>query len=396
MNSRLHPRPLTTTRSTEAPMDFEYTNRPSSNTPPAWSTPQKPRASGSHEALNPSQPPFPSSPLAPNFGSNQNIPFIFPTPRHEPPPMQSWVPPTGFSAGQAFPQPEVHDVDMAEASPSRPEDTRPVAAGALRRVYKARQKSRDTRITRVKDNDDEDESEDSDEEEKGGRLRTRRAKGTLQTSNHYTLNMPSPEAPKSETPYILLGYLQFFFNLSLVLVFLYLLVQFILTVQRDVEQQISEYSMDVVQEITLCVAQYKNNFCHSPLPAMATQCAKWKTCMDRDPTKIGRARVSAELIAEVVNSFVEPISWKTLAFTVVSLTFLTVFINALLSLYRARIQPPPAHPAHAPPYVAAPYHFLGAPQPEWARPSWRKGEEEEEEAPSRRRRIENGAAVKVK
>ena len=63
------------------------------------------------------------------------------------------------------------------------------------------------------------------------------------------------------------------------------------------------------------------------------------------------------------------------AFTVVSLTFLTVFINALLSLYRARIQPPPAHPAHAPPYVAAPYHFLGAPQPEWARPSWRKGEE---------------------
>ena len=45
---------------------------------------------------------------------------------------------------------------------------------------------------------------------------------------------------------------------------------------------------------------------------MATQCAKWKTCMDRDPTKIGRARVSAELIAEVVNSFVEPISWKTL------------------------------------------------------------------------------------
>lgn len=39
------------------------------------------------------------------------------------------------------------------------------------------------------------------------------------------------------------SYLQFFFNLSLVLVFLYLLVQFILTVQRDVEHRISEYSM---------------------------------------------------------------------------------------------------------------------------------------------------------
>ena len=38
-------------------------------------------------------------------------------------------------------------------------------------------------------------------------------------------------------------YLQFMFNLSLILVFLYLLVQFIFTVQRDVEERIGEYSM---------------------------------------------------------------------------------------------------------------------------------------------------------
>ncbi len=39
------------------------------------------------------------------------------------------------------------------------------------------------------------------------------------------------------------SYLQFFFNSSLVLLFLYLLVLFILTVQRDVQHRISEYSM---------------------------------------------------------------------------------------------------------------------------------------------------------
>lgn len=38
------------------------------------------------------------------------------------------------------------------------------------------------------------------------------------------------------------SYLQFFFNLSLILIFLYLLVQFIITVQRDVGYRISEYS----------------------------------------------------------------------------------------------------------------------------------------------------------
>ena len=40
--------------------------------------------------------------------------------------------------------------------------------------------------------------------------------------------------------------------------------------------------------------------------------------MNRDPTKVGRARVGAELIAEVVNGFVDPISWKTLVRTALS------------------------------------------------------------------------------
>ena len=34
--------------------------------------------------------------------------------------------------------------------------------------------------------------------------------------------------------------------------------------------------------------------------------------MSRDPKVVGRAKVSAEMLAEVVNGFVEPISWKTL------------------------------------------------------------------------------------
>jgi hypothetical protein len=90
-------------------------------------------------------------------------------------------------------------------------------------------------------------------------------------------------------------------------------------------------SADVIQDIAHCALQYRTNLCDkNPVPAMAhqvcihalygygldlrylLQCASWKTCMDRDPTKVGRAKVGAELIAEVVNGFVEPISWKTL------------------------------------------------------------------------------------
>jgi len=66
----------------------------------------------------------------------------------------------------------------------------------------------------------------------------------------------------------------------------------------------------------MCQTQYKNNLCDvNPIPAMAQQCANWESCMSRDPSTVGRAKVGAELIAEVVNGFVEPISWKTLVCT---------------------------------------------------------------------------------
>ncbi|KAF9263075.1 hypothetical protein L218DRAFT_973249 [Marasmius fiardii PR-910] len=397
-------------RSSEAPMDFTYTSRPSSRTKPVWAssgdekgTPKK----RSHDALNPDTPMDP-----PTFGINQNIPFIFQTPAKQPESPYPWSPPPGFSSSRVFPTPaqqsEVRDVDMTEASPPKPEDPSPeksenalrvVATGALRRVYRARQKAKESNkhalTRRNRENGSGSDFEEDSEDENGGRA-------VHNTSNHYTLNMPSPASPQSDTPYVLLGYLQFFFNFSLVLIFFYLLIQFILTVQRDVEHRISEYSMDIVQEIAGCALQYKNNNCASPIPAMIHQCGLWETCMNRDPTKIGRARVGAELIAEVVNGFVEPITWKTLIFVLTSLSFLTVFVNTLLSLYRSKhrptepsvtAQPQTLHPLTFPPY---PSHQYGgyAPTPNWGR-SWNGGEEELE-TPSRRRRLEGGATMKIK
>lgn len=71
--------------------------------------------------------------------------------------------------------------------------------------------------------------------------------------------------------------------------------------------------VEIVQEISMCALQYKNNQCATnTIPAMERQCGEWEACMNRDPTIVGRAKVGAEMIAEVVNGFVEPISWKTL------------------------------------------------------------------------------------
>lgn len=57
--------------------------------------------------------------------------------------------------------------------------------------------------------------------------------------------------------------------------------------------------------------------------------------MNRDPAKIGRAKVSAHTMAVIINSFIDPISWKAIvrspALYVVHLAMLT--IAALLPCY---------------------------------------------------------------
>ncbi|KAF9457462.1 Di-sulfide bridge nucleocytoplasmic transport domain-containing protein [Collybia nuda] len=402
--------PATTPRGTEAPMDYQWTNR--QNRTPSWvdtndpSTPRK----RPHEDLS-HTPSVLGAPRTPFFGSNQNVPFIFnqnatPSTPHQHP----WAPPPLFSPDKAFPknmlQDEPNDVDMSEVSPDKVDDKKPengrvVASGAMRRVYNMRQKSRSGWASRrLMEEGEFVDADDSGSEDEMDRALMQN------TSNHYTLNIPAPPPPQSDLPYVLLGYLQFLFNLSLLLLFLYVVVQFILTVQRDVEQRISEYSMDIVQEIAICALQYKTNLCATnAIPAMAQQCANWETCMNRDPAIVGRAKVGAEMIAEVVNGFVEPISWKALAFTLTSLSFLTVFINSLLSLYRTKHHPIPATAAptqHQPFPAATPYppHQFGgylspAPTPSWGR-SRSRLVDEDPQTPTRRRRLDGGASVKVK
>lgn len=54
--------------------------------------------------------------------------------------------------------------------------------------------------------------------------------------------------------------------------------------------------------------------------------------MQRDPSVVGRARVVAETIGEVVDSFVEPISWKTLVSTLADLAFHLAYVHCRFSV----------------------------------------------------------------
>ncbi|KAJ2820899.1 hypothetical protein IWW50_004871 [Coemansia erecta] len=139
-----------------------------------------------------------------------------------------------------------------------------------------------------------------------------------------------------DIPYVISGYLQLAFNVFMVGTVLVLVLHVLLTIQRDVNAKVHEYSADILHEIATCSKQYLDNRC-DPLmrvPAMEQACAAWEACMHRDPTKVSRARVSAETLAEIVNGFIEPISLKTMLFFV-CMFFGTLFIsNFAFGAYR--------------------------------------------------------------
>jgi hypothetical protein len=119
---------------------------------------------------------------------------------------------------------------------------------------------------------------------------------------------------REEGPYILLGYLQFAFNASLVLLGLYLLTSFLLILASDIRERTQEYSIELQQEIVHCSQMYMANRCEpsTRVPAMEAQCKAWEFCMNKNPKVVGRARVGAETLAEVINGFTEVISWRTM------------------------------------------------------------------------------------
>jgi hypothetical protein len=171
-NTPTRARPVRSERSSEAPMDFEYTDRPAVT--PSWA----PRKHALDDA--------PGAP--PAFGAGTNVPFIFHTPMPEPAP---WAPPQGFSPAQAFP-----DVDMAE-----PEDgTRALALGGMKRVYRRRR-----REARARDASDGSSTEEDDDDDRDDRRRLAR-RTPHRVEKHYTLNMSAGDAPRSELPVLLLGW----------------------------------------------------------------------------------------------------------------------------------------------------------------------------------------------
>ncbi|CAK9784020.1 hypothetical protein CC85DRAFT_268284 [Cutaneotrichosporon oleaginosum] len=295
----------------------------------------------------------PPSRIAP-YSFGPNTPFLFHAP--PPPPTRPWEPydpnkwaRTDFGLGTTVAP--VNDVDMdASEQPGSP--------------GKPKEKKSNEKAASVASVDDPASPERKIATGAITRVRRRRRNFAQEGRSENTYNLHMAQGTRhSEIPSILLGYVQFVFNGSLVLGFLYVVTSFVMAVQRDVKERIEEYSIEYLQEISECSRSYLTNRCEAGtrVPAMEAACQGWELCMNRDPKVVGRARVGAETFAGIINSFFETISWKTMVFTVVSLTLFITLINSALFNLRAKQREPAYAPYPYPPPAPWMHGYAGAP-----------------------------------
>lgn len=117
-------------------------------------------------------------------------------------------------------------------------------------------------------------------------------------------------------PHVLGWYLQLAWNVFLCGFFMYIIYSFWATIRQDVDMKVQESATATLEDMAACAREYVQNRCDAQhrVPAMESLCNNWESCMNRDPHKVARAKISAHTFAEIFNSFIEPISYKAMVY----------------------------------------------------------------------------------
>lgn len=126
-------------------------------------------------------------------------------------------------------------------------------------------------------------------------------------------------------PYILSLYFQLVVNIILWSFMIYFIYLAITTIRSDINLKVDEFTIKVLDEIAKCSKEFSRNKCHLPdRPSiMDEECDQLERCQNQDPTKIARLKVTIELIAEIINAFVNRLSYKSL---LIMMSMLVIFI----------------------------------------------------------------------
>lgn len=186
-----------------------------------------------------------------------------------------------------------------------------------RRVQKRRRRDKALDMRLRQDSDDEDDDRPSSSESNQQNQLQGQGQSNQQESSVSRMSFSDFFALLEAHPYvpsILSWWAQLVVNLSLFSLAVYVVFGFVSAIRAEFEQAAEEVSDGILAEMATCAKSYVDNRCagNDRLPALETVCENWERCMNRDPAKVGRAKVSAHTMAVIINSFIDPISWKAI------------------------------------------------------------------------------------
>ena len=196
------------------------------------------------------------------------------------------------------------------SGPGRADQRRGKLGHAISHKIRKRQKiERDYAIVSRKRHASDSES---DSEEPRPRARDNHAKE--EKSQHWFASLMSGIESRPHLPHVLSYYAQLTLNFFLLGMTVFGIYVFWTTIKSDVDKASEEAKAEFVAEIHQCGKDYISNGCGTGrrAPALEIICNNWERCMSRDPDLVGRARISAHTFAQILNSFIEPISYKAM------------------------------------------------------------------------------------
>jgi hypothetical protein len=294
-------------------------------------------------------------------------------------------------------------------SPGRGEISRPEHTGAIeKRVKKRREREIQRHVSRRRRHSVSDSGEESERPAKSRKTSSSSSSNTKHNQHidhrdeskpHWISSTFTFIAQHPTVPHILSFYAQLLFNIFFLAGCAYMIWCFWSAVQGDVDKKSHEAVADIMAEMAECARHYTTNNCAPAqrAPALGAVCENWAKCMNRDPLKVGRAKVSAHTFAEIFNSFVEPISLKAMAFSFLLVVGSFASTNMAFGFFRNKIEhqypvAPPNYGAYPPPPPTPQRVFSGADGPQYstAGTPWHQ-QPQLEPGPSGLPQIEGGA-----
>lgn len=197
-----------------------------------------------------------------------------------------------------------------DPGPVRKDATRPKYSDAIvRKIHKKRRRGQTFEKQLALNRRSSEDSEDDEGESKGIPPNMVQPPSIGRMSSLFAFIEQYPNAPA-----LISKYLQTFFTAAILAGGFYVIYSIWSTIRADVDRASEDSAAEVLAEMAICAKNYVENRCggDNRLPALETVCNNWEFCMNRDPNAVRRAQVSAHTFASIINSFVEPISFKTM------------------------------------------------------------------------------------